>query len=95
MDCVAIILSIGSGAWSIGSVRASGAVGTEFEPSFCHSLLSGGPWQDLVSSVRLEPLTYLVSKIMVSTTNKERGINQRRRKGRAFEHRCGHWDEPP
>ena len=47
----------GSGAWSIGSVRASGAVGTEFEPTFCHSLLSGGPWQDLVSSVRLEPLT--------------------------------------
>merc|ERR1711963_998699 len=44
-------------AWSIGSVRASGAVGPEFEPTFCHSLLSGGPWQDLVSSVRLEPLT--------------------------------------
>ena len=43
-------------AWSIGSVRASGAVGPEFEPTFCHSLLSGGPWQDLVSSVRLEPL---------------------------------------
>ena len=47
----------GSGAWSIGSVRASGAVGPEFEPTFCHSLLSGGPWLDLVSSVRLEPLT--------------------------------------
>ena len=47
----------GSEAWSIGSVRASGAVGPEFEPTFCHSLLSGGPWQDLVSSVRLEPLT--------------------------------------
>ena len=46
-----------SGAWSIGSVRASGAVGPEFEPTFCHSLLSGGPWQDLVSSMRLEPLT--------------------------------------
>ena len=46
----------GSGAWSIGSVRASGAVGPEFEPTFCHSLLSGGPWQDLVSSVRLELL---------------------------------------
>ena len=46
-----------NGAWSIGSVRASGAVGPEFEPTFCHSLLSGGPWQDLVSSVRLEPLT--------------------------------------
>ena len=43
-------------SWSNGSVRASGAVGPEFEPTFCHSLLSGGPWQDLVSSVRLEPL---------------------------------------
>ena len=48
---------LGSEAWSNGSVRASGAVGPEFEPTFCHSLLSGGPWQDLVSSVRLEPLT--------------------------------------
>ena len=47
-----------NGAWSNGSVRASGAVGPEFEPTFCHSLLSGGPWQDLVSSVRLEPLTF-------------------------------------
>ena len=48
---------MGNGAWSIGSVRASGAVGPEFEPTLCHSFLSGGPWQDLVSSVRLEPLT--------------------------------------
>ena len=49
---------MGSEAWSNGSVRASGAEGSEFEPTFCHSLLSGGPWQDLVSSVRLEPLNY-------------------------------------
>ena len=48
---------MGNEAWSIGSVRASGTEGSEFEPAFCHSLLSGGPWQDLVSSVRLEPLT--------------------------------------
>ena len=53
-----ITLPTGSEAWSIGSVRASGTVGPEFEPTFCHSLLSGGPWQDLVSSVRLEPLNY-------------------------------------
>ena len=45
-----------SEAWSNGSVRASSAVGPEFEPTFCHSLLSGGPWQDFVSSVRLELL---------------------------------------
>ena len=57
LSCL-IQLLLGSGAWSIGSVRASGAVGPEFEPTFCHSFLSGGPWQDLVSSVRLEPLNY-------------------------------------
>ena len=78
-----------SGAWSIGSVRASGAVGPEFEPTFCHSLLSGGPWQDLVSSMRLEPLTSIGcvcgTKRTVSSTKershqpkkkKKRGINQ-------------------
>ena len=37
-----IKLPDGSGAWSIGSVRASGAVGPEFEPTFCHSLFKRG-----------------------------------------------------
>ena len=47
----------GNEAWSNGSV-ALPVRGPEFEPTFCHSFLSGGPWQDLVSSVRLEPLNY-------------------------------------
>ena len=38
----------GNGAWSIGSVRASGTEGSEFEPSFRHPFLCGGLWQDLV-----------------------------------------------
>ena len=59
----------GSEAWSIGSVRASGTEGSEFEPTFRHSLLSGGPWQDLVSSVRLEPLTGLFNSKMYGVTN--------------------------
>ena len=89
------------GAWSIGSVRASGAVGPEFEPTFCHSLLSGGPWQDLVSSVRLEPLTSIGC---VCSTKKDDLINQkeeawnqpvRKRKGRAFEHSSGHQEFIP
>ena len=36
----------------------SGSRDRRFEPRCCHSFLSGGPWQDLVSSVRLEPLTF-------------------------------------
>ena len=39
---------LGNGAWSIGSVRASGTEGSEFEPSFRHPFLCGGLWQDLV-----------------------------------------------
>ena len=38
----------GDEAWSIGSVRDSDTEGSEFEPSFCHSFLCGGLWQDLV-----------------------------------------------
>ena len=40
--------SLGNEAWSIGSVRASGTEGSEFEPSFRHPFLCGGLWQDLV-----------------------------------------------
>ena len=88
-----------SGAWSIGSVRASGAVGPEFEPTFCHSLLSGGPWQDLVSSVRLEPLTFIrcVCGTKNGLNNQEEAWNQpvrRRKKGRA-EHSSGHQEFIP
>ena len=39
----------GSEAWCIGSVRAYGSEGPEFEPRCCHSFFSGGLWRDLVS----------------------------------------------
>ena len=47
-DSKAKSLRRGNGAWSIGSVRASGTEGSEFEPSFRHPFLCGGLWQDLV-----------------------------------------------
>ena len=67
--CISNSIAAGSEAWSNGSVRASGAEGSEFEPTFCHSLLSGGPWQDLVSSVRLEPLTVVYLAKNYGVTN--------------------------
>ena len=39
----------GSEAWCIGSVRAYGSEGPEFEPRCWNSFFSGGLWRDLVS----------------------------------------------
>ena len=95
-------IDVGSGAWSIGSVRASGAVGTELEPILCHSLLRGG---SLAGSCKLcaSGAADLSSIRCVCSTKKKDGlINQeeawnqlRRRKGRAFEHSSGHQEFIP
>ena len=44
---------IGNVAWRIGSVRASGTEGSEFEPSFCHSFLCGGSLAGPCNPMRL------------------------------------------
>ena len=47
----------GDGAWSIGSVRASGTEGSEFEPSFRHPFLCGGQIEHWIHFARV-PLNH-------------------------------------